>query len=51
MGESLLVVVDSLPYLLQGSLITAIIVVSAMLFGLVLGIGIAVGIVYGNRWV
>ncbi len=51
MGESLLVVVDSLPYLLQGSLITAVIVVSAMLFGLVLGIGIAVGIVYGNRWV
>jgi polar amino acid transport system permease protein len=43
------VVVDSLPYLLQGSMITAAIVVSAMFLGLVIGVFMAVGLVYGNR--
>jgi len=49
MANSLSVVIDSLPYLLQGSLITAGIVISAMLIGLVIGVLMAVGLVYGNR--
>ena len=49
MPNALSVVIDSLPYLLQGSFLTAGIVVSAMLLGLVIGIFMAVGLVYGNR--
>lgn len=49
MPTALSVVIDSLPYLLQGTFITVGIVVSAMLFGLVIGIFMAVGLVYGNR--
>lgn len=49
MPTALSVVIDSLPYLLQGSFITVGIVVSAMLLGLVIGIIMAVGLVYGNR--
>lgn len=49
MPPSLAVIVDSFPYLMQGAFITAGIVVCAMLFGLVLGVCIAVGIVYGPR--
>lgn len=48
MPTALSVVIDSLPYLLQGSFITAGIVVSAMFLGLVIGICMAVGLVYGN---
>ncbi len=48
MPNALSVVIDSLPYLLQGSFLTAAIVVAAMLFGLVIGIFMAVGLVYGN---
>jgi polar amino acid transport system permease protein len=51
MPIALSAVIDSLPYLLQGSFITAGIVVSAMLLGLVIGICMAVGLVYGNRYV
>jgi len=51
MPTALSVVIDSLPYLLQGSFITVGIVVSAMLFGLVIGILMAVGLVYGNRFI
>jgi len=49
MPPSLAVIVDSFPYLIQGAFITAGIVVCAMFFGLVLGVCIAVGIVYGPR--
>jgi polar amino acid transport system permease protein len=49
MPPSIAVIFDSFPYLIQGALFTAGIVVCAMLFGLVLGIGIAVGLVYGPR--
>ncbi len=49
MPASLTVIIDSFPYLIQGAFITAGIVVCAMLFGLVLGVCIAVGIVYGPR--
>jgi polar amino acid transport system permease protein len=51
MPIALSAVIDSLPYLLQGSFITAGIVVSAMLLGLVIGICMAVGLVYGNRYI
>jgi len=49
MLNSLSAITESLPYLLQGSFITAGIVVSAMLLGLILGILMAVGLVYGNK--
>ena len=51
MPHALSVVFDSLPYLLQGSFLTIGIVVAAMCLGLVLGIFMAVGLVYGNRFV
>ena len=51
MSSAFPVIIDSLPYLLQGSFITVGIVVSAMLFGLAVGILMAVGLVYGNRFV
>ncbi|MBW2631370.1 MAG: amino acid ABC transporter permease [Deltaproteobacteria bacterium] len=50
MTESLIVLYGALPYLLRGSLITIAVVVGAMLLGLILGINIAVGQVYGGRW-
>ena len=49
MANALSVVIDSLPYLLKGSLLTTGIVVAAMFLGLVIGIFMAVGLVYGNR--
>lgn len=49
MPTSLSVLVDALPYLLQGTFNTAVIVSAAMLLGLLLGVAIAVGLVYGNR--
>ncbi len=49
MLTSLTVIADSLPYLLMGTINTAGIVIVAMFIGLVLGIAIAVGLVYGNR--
>lgn len=49
MPTSLSVLVDALPYLLLGTFNTAVIVSAAMLLGLLLGIAIAVGLVYGNR--
>ncbi len=51
MPIALSAVIDSLPYLLQGSFITVGIVVSAMLLGLVIGICMAVGLVYGNKFI
>lgn len=48
--ESLIILYGALPYLLRGSLVTIGVVVGAMLFGLVLGISIAVGQVYGGKW-
>ncbi len=51
--SSVTAVYDALPYLLQGALITSAIVVGAMFSGLVLGIVIAVALVYGRgpfRW-
>lgn len=49
MPTAVSVIFDSMPYLLQGALITAVIVVAAMLIGLIIGVFMAVGLVYGNR--
>ncbi|MCG8565641.1 MAG: amino acid ABC transporter permease [Desulfobacterales bacterium] len=49
MLESFNTVKDALPYLLQGGLITILIVVGAMALGLVLGLSMAVGQVYGGK--
>ncbi|MBM9518748.1 amino acid ABC transporter permease [Desulforhopalus vacuolatus] len=51
MQNALSVVFDSLPYLLQGSFLTAGIVVFAMFLGLFIGIFMSVGLVYGNRYI
>jgi polar amino acid transport system permease protein len=48
MPDSLIAIIDALPYLLWGSLVTVIVVVGAMCFGLVLGAPLAVGQVYGH---
>lgn len=50
MMESLIILYGALPYLLRGSLVTIAVVVGAMLLGLVAGISIAVGQVYGGKW-
>ncbi|PID71648.1 MAG: amino acid ABC transporter permease [Desulfobulbus propionicus] len=51
MPSSITVIFDSFPYLLQGSLNTAGIVFGAMFLGLIIGIFVSVGMVYGNRLV
>ena len=48
MIESFNAIKESLPYLLQGGVITLVIVVGAMSLGLVLGLCMAVGQVYGH---
>jgi polar amino acid transport system permease protein len=47
--ESLLVVFESLPNILGGSVVTVAIVLSALALGFVLGVPLSVGQVYGNR--
>jgi len=47
--DSLNIIKDALPYLLQGSMITAAIVVGGMFIGLILGLFMAVGQVYGGK--
>ncbi|MDY0391392.1 amino acid ABC transporter permease [Desulfobulbus oligotrophicus] len=49
MPSSISTVIDALPYLMSGFFNTAAIVLAAMFFGLLLGVNIAVGLVYGNR--
>src|SRR5512139_726607 len=51
MQEYLTAVGDALPYLLQGVLVTMGIVVGAMGLGLVLGVMLAVGLVYGPPYI
>jgi len=50
MPESLLAVRDALPYLLEGSFVTLVVVLGAMGLGFCLGVPLAVGQVYGPRW-
>jgi polar amino acid transport system permease protein len=49
MPNAISIVIDAVPYLLQGSLLTAGIVAAAMILGLVIGTFMAVGLVYGNK--
>ncbi|NLY40872.1 MAG: amino acid ABC transporter permease [Desulfovibrionales bacterium] len=49
MNETLTVLMDALPYVLQGAGVTCIAVVGAMLLGLCIGVPLAVGQVYGCR--
>lgn len=50
MPEGVLAVITAFPYLLQGSLVTVAVVFGAMGLGLVLGVLLAVGQVYGHPW-
>jgi polar amino acid transport system permease protein len=53
MPEGLTAILNALPYVLEGSLVTIMVVVGAMGLGLLLGVPLAVGQVYGNpvlRW-
>jgi len=49
MFNTVSVILQALPYLLKGALVTSAIVIGAMGTGLVLGVHMAVGQVYGNR--
>jgi polar amino acid transport system permease protein len=51
MQEYLTAIRDALPYLLQGSLVTIALVVGAMALGLVMGVILAVGLVYGPPYI
>ncbi len=50
MPESLIAIWDALPYLLQGSGVTLVVICGSMALGLVLGVPLAVGQVYGHPW-
>lgn len=49
MIESLTAIWEALPYMLMGALVTAAMVVGAMSLGLLAGVPLAVGLVYGGR--
>lgn len=49
--DALIAIIDALPYILRGAAVTAGIVTGAMVLGLIAGIPMAVGQVYGNRMV
>lgn len=49
MHEILTVLVDALPYILQGAGVTVVAVVGAMFLGLFIGVPLAVGQVYGPK--
>jgi polar amino acid transport system permease protein len=48
MSEGLRAVINAFPYMLGGSLVTITVVAGAMALGLILGVPLAVGQVYGN---
>ena len=48
MTDGLIAVWNALPYMLEGSLVTLVVVAGAMLFGLAAGVPLAVGQVYGG---
>jgi len=50
MPEGLIAVVNALPYMLKGSLVTVGVVAGAMGLGLMLGAPLAVGLVFGPAW-
>ena len=50
MMENLLVVYQALPYFLKGTIVSIEIVIGGLALGLILGIPLAIGEVYGNRF-
>lgn len=50
MTEGFVAVINALPYMLKGSLVTIGVVFGAMGLGLSLGVPLAVGLVYGPGW-
>ncbi len=51
MPEGLTAVINAFPYVLEGSIVTVAVVVGAMSLGLIMGIPLAVGQLYGNAWI
>lgn len=51
MTSGLLAIYEALPYLLEGSLVTVALVCGALGMGLIIGIILAVGQVYGNSYI
>jgi polar amino acid transport system permease protein len=49
MSESLNAVIDALPYMLEGAFVTIAVVAGSMIFGLLAGVPLSVGQVYGRR--
>jgi polar amino acid transport system permease protein len=49
MPESLIAIMDALPYLLKGAFVTLTVVAGALAFGFAVGVPLAVGQVYGGR--
>lgn len=49
MPDGLAAVLNALPYMLQGALVTIVVVLGAMGFGFLVGMPLAVGQVYGGR--
>jgi len=50
MPEGLIAIANALPYMLKGSLVTVGVVIGAMGLGLILGIPLAVGLMFGPGW-
>ncbi len=51
MSENITVVVKALPFILQGLAVTMSMVLEALFLGLVIGLSLAVGQIYGNKWI
>ncbi|MCJ7789188.1 MAG: amino acid ABC transporter permease [Candidatus Atribacteria bacterium] len=51
MTENLLLIYQSLPYLLKGSIVTLKLIGGSLFLGLILGIPMAIGQVYGNKYI
>jgi polar amino acid transport system permease protein len=51
MTENLLLIYQSLPYLLKGSIVTLKLIGGSIFLGLILGIPMAIGQVYGNKYI
>jgi polar amino acid transport system permease protein len=50
MPEGLAAVINAFPYVMEGSLVTVAVVVGAMSLGLIMGVPLAVGQIYGSSW-
>lgn len=50
MPEGLIAVINALPYMLKGSLVTVGVVAGAMGLGLLFGVPLAVGLIFGPTW-